>query len=96
MAYLIIHVEPMENDTLPEPEKKPIIAQFHKRSKGGSVDIEEAEELLNKHGFDLGPVVGAYVVLDYPLTAYVYKSDNKEGFGRSGSMLHRWPVRKVE
>ena len=95
MAFLIVRIEPMINDTLKESEKEPVIEVLAQRARNAPVDHGDAKELLEKHGFELGPIVGPGSRQGYPLTGYCYVSPNKDGKGRGASSLHRWPVRRA-
>ncbi len=70
-----------------------VVAQYAKRSKLGDPRWDFVSELLAKHRYELGPIVGLAPKTEWPFVAYVYTSLAKDGYGRSGSQLHRWPVR---
>ncbi|KKN79980.1 hypothetical protein LCGC14_0334880 [marine sediment metagenome] len=72
-----------------------VVAQYAKRSKLGDPRWDFVSELLAKEGYELGPIVGMVTrpKTEWPFTAYIYTSLAKDGQGRSGSQLHRWPVR---
>lgn len=96
MGYLIIRIEPCENDTKKEALKEPVIETIVRRARLGDTDYGLVGELLAKRGYELGPIVGGTTSkYDWPLTAYVYTSQNRDGYGRAGSGLHRWPVRRI-
>ena len=97
MAYLIIRIEPCENDTLPEREKEPTVAFFAVRHRAEPPEATRIAEVLDAKGFELGPFIGGTATkFEWPLTAYIYISDNSRGYGRIASTLHRWPVRKLD
>ena len=94
MAWLIIRIEPKFEtynrtaDGFAPPES--VVAQLHKRHANTDPTMTTIEELLNKSGFELGPMVGPCPKSEqgkWPLTAYIYVSPNKEGYGRGASTL---------
>jgi hypothetical protein len=94
MAWLIIRIEENMNLVLPgekQKEKETLTA----RHQVLDPKLEIIKAVLFKHGYELGPIFGPIQGV-WPYTAYIYVSPNKNGFGRCGSQLRRWPVRKIE
>lgn len=89
--YLIIRVHRAEECDQREP--KTALKFLAKRCRAEGVSVPVVEGMLNKAGYDLGPIVGVAPLLSWPLTAVIYCSQNREGVGRSGSSLYRWPCR---
>ena len=87
MAWTIVRLERVDDAG--------VVAQYAKRSKLGDPRWDFVSELLAKEGYELGPIVGMITrpKTEWPFTAYIYTSLTKDGQGRSGSQLHRWPVR---
>lgn len=92
--WLIIRLQQAEDTDLKNPV--PPLAQFSVRQRADvGVTIGGVADELTDHGYELGPVVGARTTKqDWPITAIVYTSQRKDGVGRSGSQVHRWPVRE--
>lgn len=96
MAYTIVRIEPVGNVTAAdEKDREPDIAYLHKRSRFGDPPIAFVRALCARNGFDIemgiGP--GSWPVSEWPFIAYVYTSRRKDGHGRCGSTLYRWPCR---
>ncbi|KKL52164.1 hypothetical protein LCGC14_2288230 [marine sediment metagenome] len=73
-----------------------VVAQYAKRSRLTDPRWAFVSELLSGRGYELGPIVGLTPKVDWPFAAYVYTSPRKDGYGRAGSQLHRWPVRLMD
>jgi hypothetical protein len=96
MAYLIIRVEHVDDMCKKEKDRQPPVLEISKRSRLGDMPYDLVNALLNKKGYELGPIVGQLTPRDeWPFTAVCYTSFRKDGVGRSGSTLQRWPVRKL-
>lgn len=96
MAWLIMRVEPCENDTLPERDMKPVVQHIAVRHPLSQPTQARVREVAEKYGYEVPedwPVSRASKT-DWPLTAFTYVSQNKEGIGRSASQLWRVPIRK--
>lgn len=97
MPWLIISVEPRENDTrdrLEASERRlDMIVRPHAEREPHVVLVDG---LLRERGFMLAPfLTPAPLPLDeWPLLAYVYVSQAADGRGRI-TTLHRWASRKI-
>ncbi len=98
MGYTIVRIDPVGNATKQAKDCEPKIAQFTKRSRLGEPRIDFVRKMLRPKGFDvemgIGP--GTWAPNEWPFTAFVYTSKSKEGIGRCGSSLYRWPCRRSE
>lgn len=94
MAWHIIRIEPAENDTRRERDALPICEQIAVRGTLRDIPVDRLEAVLLARGYELGPIVGLTPASEWPLTAYIYTSVRRDGVGRSGSTLRRWPVRR--
>lgn len=92
MAYWIMRIEPADKFG-PERAVMPIVEQISVRAALREPSIQETADVLARHGYELGPIVGTARAGEWPLTAYIYTSMRKDGLGRSASTLRRWPVR---
>jgi hypothetical protein len=97
MAYLIIRLQGAEDERMSEEERPEPILRLNKRCKiTGYVDWEAAREMLVKHGYELASPLGRHPMTEWPFTAVCYVSKRKDGYGRSGSQLYRWAVRRKD
>lgn len=95
MGWLIIRIEPQGNLGLPEKEREPPVEQLARRHALRQPEPRLVGEVLDRAGYVLGPIVGAETK-PWPLTAVVYTSPRKDGYGRAGSQFWCWPVRRKE
>jgi hypothetical protein len=96
MAWHIIRIEPADNDTLPERSKLPVIKQIAVRGQIRDMPHDAVRAVLEQHGYELGSLLAHSPITEWPLTAYIYTSMRRDGLGRSGSTLRRWPVRLLK
>jgi hypothetical protein len=100
MAWLIVRIEPRDNDVKPEGQGEPVVASLRKRVSlkkmmGERLLKERVPVLAKEHGFEVDLPLGGHSPEEWPFIAYIYTSLNKDGHGRSGSILHRWPARRI-
>ena len=99
MGYLIVRVNPAAATDSGSDDTP--LAQMSVRAPLGDHTItgdgwERLTALLSKHGYEVRPEFGSYNPKDWPFTAVAYTSKSKDGFGRSGSSLYRFPCRRTE
>ena len=102
MGYLIIRIEkrlPVKwerGSLVTFSSKGEVVEQIAVRHALKTPHQKHVAGVLSKHGYELGPIIGMTPATDWPLLGYVYTSPSKDGVGRSGSQLYRWPMRKTE
>lgn len=94
MAYLILRIEPRDNDTKTRAEAEPIVERWSRRCRLEDPRPARITEELARRGYERAPPRGANPAR-WPLIAYVYVSQRADGKGRSASTLHRIVVRKT-
>lgn len=95
MGYLIIRVRPKH-----DVDARPVLAIAARSALGESACVgpgwAHVSKLLARHGFEAVMEIARVDPRLYPLTCVVYTSKNREGRGRSGSSLYRFPCRQLE
>lgn len=88
MAFLIIRIQRAESTDSPSLEI------LRKRHPAQDPALSAIRELLEKNGYELGDIFAHSPITEWPLTAVIYCSSNKEGIGRHGSKVYCYPIRK--
>ena len=96
MGWLIVRIEPNANLARKDRDKEPPVAALTKRHALRQPGLEVVQTLAAKHGFEVALPIGKFKAADWPLTAVVYTSPNKDGVGRSGSQVCRWLARHTQ
>lgn len=102
MGYLIVYVKPAHQTDSSDgrPYSKPLLELSVRAALGDSSIVGRGwprlVELLKKHGFEPVMEIARVDPRLYPLVCIAYTSRNKNGEGRSGSSLYRFPCRKLE
>jgi len=97
MAWLIIRIEPVENEGTRERNKCPIVETLTKRAQLRQATMREMVDLLAAHGYEMAPLVGPHPkdIETYRFMGYAYTSKRKDGYGRAASTLYRLLVRRT-
>jgi hypothetical protein len=98
MAWMIVRIEPRENDTLPERDCLPAVIQLTKGNVRAFPPKESAyRALMEKNGFTSpnGQPGRLCPFEEWPFIAYCYLSPNREGKGRIASQLRRVPAKRL-
>lgn len=99
MGYLYVYVKPAHLTADQQLASIPPLFETHARAALAEHSVvgpgwTKLTALLDKGGYEIRPHFGSYDPHEWPYTAVAYTSPNKEGKGRSGSSLYRFPCRK--
>lgn len=95
MGYLIVRIEPWENERKHWRDCESVVEKWATRHALRDPLPAHLRDVLARRGYERAPR-GGFKAEHYPYIAYCYTCRHRDGKGRCGSSLWRVRVRKRE